>query len=171
MKPLSALAATALFILAIAEPVKAEYIPPPPANPYAIDADDALTAKLTAVQCMALNIYHEACGEPLLGQYAVAMVTINRVGSRHYPASVCGVVLQSRQFSWTHDGRSDQPDVESDEWRLAYNIAYRFLIGGLYVPWMASLSHYHRHDIEVYWPRLRVVMHLGDHVFYEPKRG
>jgi len=171
MKPFSALAATALFILAIAEPVEADYIQPHPENPYAIDTQDALTATLTAVQCMALNIYHEARGEHLNGQYAVAMVTLNRVASRHYPDSVCGVVLQSFQFSWTHDGRSDQPEVDSGQWRLAYNIAYRFMEGGFYVPWMASLTHYHRHDIEVYWPRLRVVMHLGDHVFYEPRRG
>ena len=31
-----------------------------------------------ALLCLALNIYHEARGEPLKGQIAVASVTMNR---------------------------------------------------------------------------------------------
>ncbi|HEY9814851.1 MAG TPA: cell wall hydrolase, partial [Candidatus Obscuribacterales bacterium] len=166
MKPFSALAAVAVFILMIAEPVRADYIPEPPDDPYAIDVQDALTTRLTAVQCLALNIYHEARGESLNGQYAVAMVTLNRLASKHYPDSVCGVVLQAYQFTWVRDGRSDQPEVDSDQWRLAYNIAYRFMAGGFWIPWMGSLTHYHRHDVKVYWPRLRVAVVIGDHVFY-----
>ena len=32
-----------------------------------------------ALVCLALNIYHEAKNQPLIGQIAVAQVTINRV--------------------------------------------------------------------------------------------
>lgn len=160
-----------LFGVGWCTPADAEYIPDAPAGAYEIDVEDALKVRLTAVQCLALNIYHEARGEPLRGQYAVGMVTLNRVVSRHYPASVCGVVLQYRQFSWTHDGRSDQPDVDSDEWRLSFNLAYRFIEGGFHVPWQASVTHYHRDDVRVYWPRLRVAFILGRHVFYEPRRS
>lgn len=170
MKPFSGTIAALVFILMIAELVRADYIAEPPADPYAIDVQDALAVPLTAVQCLALNIYHEARGEPLMGQYAVAMVTLNRVGSRHYPDSVCGVVLQGYQFSWTHDGKSDQPD-DFASWKLSYNLAYRFMAGGFWVPWMSSLTHYHNHDVEVYWPRLRVAVVVGGHVFYEPRRG
>lgn len=171
MKPISGTIAALVFILMISEPARSDYIPEPPADPYAIDVQDALKTPLTAVQCLALNIYHEARGESLNGQYAVAMVTLNRLASKHYPDSVCGVVLQAYQFTWVRDGRSDQPEVDSSEWKLAYNIAYRFIHGGYYVGWMSSLTHYHRYDVEVYWPRLRVAVAIGDHVFYEPKRG
>ena len=41
------------------------------------------------LSCLALNIFHEARGEPKLGQYAVAHVTKNRVDSKLYPASYC----------------------------------------------------------------------------------
>ena len=39
------------------------------------------------LMCLARNIYHEARGEPITGQYAVAEVTMNRVASRRFPDS------------------------------------------------------------------------------------
>lgn len=58
--------------------------------------------------CLVQNIYHEARGEDVQHQAAVAHVTLNRVASAHFPNTVCGVVWQSKQFSWTQDGRSDE---------------------------------------------------------------
>lgn len=74
------------------------------------------------MRCLALNVYFEAQGEAAEGQLAVAIVTINRMKSRHYPSSVCGVVWQKRQFSWTHDGKSDRP-TDKRAWKLARQIA------------------------------------------------
>jgi len=74
------------------------------------------------LHCLALNIYFEARGEKTEGQLAVALVTMNRLKSRHYPGSVCGVVWQKRQFSWTHDGKSDRP-TDMRAWKLARKIA------------------------------------------------
>lgn len=74
------------------------------------------------VRCLAQNVYFEARGEPTEGQLAVAMVTMNRVRSDMYPSSVCGVVWQRRQFSWTHDGKSDRP-TDRAAWQLAKQIA------------------------------------------------
>lgn len=54
----------------------------------------------TEVDCLAKNIYHEARGESELGQKAVAWVTLNRTENPSFPDTVCGVVLQSHQFSW-----------------------------------------------------------------------
>jgi spore germination cell wall hydrolase CwlJ-like protein len=51
--------------------------------------------------CLVANIYHEARGEDALGQAAVAHVTLNRVRSPSYSDTVCGVVWQPGQFSWT----------------------------------------------------------------------
>ena len=44
--------------------------------------------------CLATAIYHEARGETLKGQFAVAEVILNRVGVTRYPNSICGVVFQ-----------------------------------------------------------------------------
>ena len=51
-----------------------------------------MARRLEDLRCLAENIYHEARGEPLAGQYAVAEVTMNRVRSREFPNSVCAVV-------------------------------------------------------------------------------
>lgn len=53
--------------------------------------------------CLGHNIYHEARGESEAGQVQVAFVTLNRVGAHGYPDTVCGVVFQNAQFSWTFD--------------------------------------------------------------------
>jgi N-acetylmuramoyl-L-alanine amidase len=49
--------------------------------------------------CMVQNVYHGSRGESVLGQTAVAHVTLNRVKSPAYPDTVCGVVWQKGQFS------------------------------------------------------------------------
>ena len=42
-----------------------------------------------ALMCLAMNVYHESRSEPMLGQYAVAHVVVNRVQSDKYPDEVC----------------------------------------------------------------------------------
>jgi N-acetylmuramoyl-L-alanine amidase len=57
-----------------------------------------------AIICLSLNIFFEARGESLKGQYAVAFVTMNRVGDEsNDPSKVCKTVFESEQFSWTSD--------------------------------------------------------------------
>ncbi len=74
------------------------------------------------INCLALNIYFEARSESHEGQLAVGYVTMNRVVSRRFPNSVCAVVWQPRQFSWTHDGKSDKPR-DTRAWKKAKAIA------------------------------------------------
>ena len=62
------------------------------------------------LECLSANIYHEARGEQDSGLAWVAAVTMNRVHSPSFPDTICGVVKQRGQFSWTHDGRSDRPE-------------------------------------------------------------
>ena len=51
-------------------------------------------------KCLATAIYHEANAESVKGQIAVANVIMNRVESKDFPNSVCGVISQKSQFSW-----------------------------------------------------------------------
>jgi N-acetylmuramoyl-L-alanine amidase len=125
-------------------------------------------------RCLALNIYFEARGEPAAGQLAVALVTMNRVRHKRYPNTVCGVVWQPRQFSWTHDGKSDRP-TDRHAWRQARAIAdfvyHKF--------WRLSARarraldvthgalHYYAPQLaNPYWAKLKVVTReIGGHVF------
>ena len=59
------------------------------------------------LQCLACALYFEARGETSQIQYLVGQVILNRVKSRDYPNTICGVVWQRKQFSWTNDGLRD----------------------------------------------------------------
>src|SRR3546814_6571186 len=63
-------------------------------------------------ECLALNVYHEARGEPLDGMIGVALVVMHRVADKQHPNTVCGVIADGAsrrghacQFSWVCDGR------------------------------------------------------------------
>jgi spore germination cell wall hydrolase CwlJ-like protein len=89
----------------------------------ASDRDAEQKMSWESVRCMALNIYHEARGEPLQGKIAVAHVVLYRVAASQWPGQICAVVQQGGerrryrcQFSWWCDGRPDAPrDVAA--WR------------------------------------------------------
>jgi N-acetylmuramoyl-L-alanine amidase len=83
------------------------------------------------LECLAENVYFEARGEPLEGQYAVAEVTLNRTRSDHFPHTVCGVVHEIRwnpsrrrlvaDFSWTEQGGLSPEDGPA--WKQAMAVA------------------------------------------------
>lgn len=59
--------------------------------------------------CVAMTVLGEARGEPVRGQHLVASVIRNRMASKQWPDTVCGVVLQPHQFhgalAWLHAKR------------------------------------------------------------------
>lgn len=74
----------------------------------------------SALTCLALVIYHEARGEPLPAQYAVAEATIRRAEDPRWPDTVCKVVFQPGQYKWA---RNKPPITEMDAWRKSFAIA------------------------------------------------
>ena len=131
------------------------------------------------VGCLALNIYHEARNQPLVGKLAVAQVTINRVNDNRFPNSVCAVVRQGFyynqfpiknrcQFSWWCDGKSDKPK-DKVSWQqiqiLAYNIHTGFFNG---IDLVQGATHYHANYVKPYWINNKIkVRVIADHVFYK----
>ncbi len=122
--------------------------------------------------CLSLNVYHEARNQPDEGKRAVAHVTLNRVQSKRFPNTVCGVVLQGAQrrggkcqFSWWCDGKSDTPR-DRDAWGVAQHVAYDVFMGADHDLTEGSLW-YHTLDTKPVW-RTRLVKFaaFGDHVFY-----
>lgn len=112
-----------------------------------------------ALMCLALNIYHEARGEPLEGQIAVAAVTLNRVADPRWPDTVCEVVYQPYQFSWT----INPPQVlEPEAFALAQKIAQEATQDPSYG------THYHATHVRPSWSRkLALLGQIGDHRFYD----
>ena len=131
---------------------------------------NAVGAELSEIECLALNIYHEARGESLIGQQYVAQVTMNRVRSNRFIAdTVCEVVFQRRQFSWTHDGLPDWA-LDDDAWYLAYMIAIDFYhlkekVSDDYAD--GYLWYYNPHKVrkDPVWAEGKLVRKVGNHLF------
>jgi spore germination cell wall hydrolase CwlJ-like protein len=116
-----------------------------------------------SVECLALNVYYEARGESLAGQYAVAEVTMNRKSSLGYPKTVCEVVYQKSAFSWTGE-KVYQPG--GPEWQRALKVAedvyYRRR-----APSLPGVLYYHATHVKPHWAKERErVARIGRHVFY-----
>ncbi len=130
------------------------------------------------VRCLAMNIYHEARGEPIEGQLAVALVTMNRVRHERYPNTVCRVVWQPGQFSWTRDGRSDRP-TDTKAWRRARDIAafiykryeqfHKTTNGALDVT-NGALYYFAPKKVNPHWARYKeITREIGSHVFLKER--
>ena len=116
--------------------------------------------------CLALNIYHEGRGESLKGQSAIASVTMNRVDSKHYPNTVCEVVWQRKQFSWTHIAQRHHSVTDIAAWQQALVIAQRFLDGAR-AGQVGDATHYHAKNVKPYWvAENKLVGKVGNHYFY-----
>lgn len=74
--------------------------------------------------CLAETIYYEARGDSLIGREAVADVVLNRVNHKVFPNSICEVVYQKGQFSWTKNKYAIR---ELQAWEEAKSIAWRKL--------------------------------------------
>ncbi|MBK5414731.1 cell wall hydrolase [Pseudomonas sp. TH31] len=120
----------------------------------------------SALFCLALNIYHEARGEPKSGQIAVAMVTMNR--AKWTQGDVCEVVYERGQFSWTHSKRAPTPQ-EPRAWKKAQAIA-KDVIDGDHHDITLGATHFHSHRVRPDWIReFEKTVRIGDHIFYAQK--
>lgn len=112
--------------------------------------------------CLAHNIYFEARGESRQGQIAVANVTLNRVAHAAYPDTICGVVYQKSQFSWTHG--ADQTPKEREAYAAAMAIAVKTMSGEI-GDLTGGAMHFYSGKQPAYARKLRIVAKIGNHTF------
>ena len=118
--------------------------------------------------CIAVAVYHEARGESLDGQLAVARVIMNRAASGKYPASWCGTVKQPWQFSFVNPRSGQMPGVNaaSDSWRKAVAIT-RLAVSNAVPSLSNDVLWYHADYVAPSWGRrLSKVSKIGTHIFY-----
>ncbi len=127
------------------------------------------------LRCLTLNVYHEARGESVAGQYAVAEVTLNRVASERFPDTLCEVVHERRwdrirkrhvgAFSWT------ELELTADMSDPAYKAARRVAEDIYYQrnePQVGDALFYHASYIHPSWARTKQkVATIGSHIFYK----
>jgi spore germination cell wall hydrolase CwlJ-like protein len=123
--------------------------------------------------CLATAIYHEARGEPVKDQKAVAEVIMTRAQSGRYPSSICGVVYQNShqhlacQFTFTCDGKTDKPR-DMAAWNLSKRIAIAARTKAKNKrPITKWATHYHATYVSPRWAsKLQKTTRIGTHVFY-----
>ena len=130
------------------------------------DIDFSNLTRPHQLDCLALNIYHEGRGESSRGQAAIAAVTMNRVRSKSYPNSVCEVVWQKKQFSWTHIARRHHVVTDVAAWSQAMVIAVLFFDGAR-ITKIGLATHYHADTVRPYWiADGKAIGKIGNHHFY-----
>ena len=116
-------------------------------------------------KCLAMNIYHEARGERVEGQIAVAHVTLNRVDHKNWPSSICEVVYEPKQFSWTHMIKDHTPS-NFKAYRDAEIIARDVMIGNTEDPTYGAVF-YHANYVNPDWAdQVDLSKIIGRHLFY-----
>lgn len=119
------------------------------------------------LHCMKVALHHEARGEGVKGKQAVANVIMNRVRSRQFPNTICGVVFQRNrngcQFSWYCDPRiGTRPvNVSDSTKRAAMNVLNnpnRDVTGGALWFHSGRLPHWASSKTET--------RRIGRHIFY-----
>lgn len=125
------------------------------------------------VKWLAKNVYFEARNQPVAGQIAVIMVTLNRVRSRAFPSTIKEVVTQGGtklnkcQFSWYCDGK---PDIIED--RKAYREAEKLVMEVLgatkFVRDITSGAiFYHADYVKPHWAKHKKrIVKIDKHIFY-----
>lgn len=118
--------------------------------------------------CLSHAVYHEARGEPVEGQMAVAHSVLNRVEASRWPDTICEVVYQHKQYSHLTASTS----VESDriEWGEVVEVAAHAMVGYTDDPTNGADHFYaHKGDYgipEPWWaPPMEYAGEFGNHLF------
>jgi hypothetical protein len=147
----------------------------PAAGKLSVSALDAMPAVKGDAQwqCLAEAIYFESRGEPISGQIAVAEVVLNRVSSRSFPGSICGVTKQGAgsgracQFSYACDGLSDV--MKSAVARERSEKLARLMLDGRPRVVTGGATYFHVRTIRPSWSRqFTRTTTIGAHMFYRP---
>jgi spore germination cell wall hydrolase CwlJ-like protein len=152
-----------VYVERVVEVERVVYVPQPLPEPELMFADMSAEDR----HCLALNVYFESKGESLLGQAAVAWVTLNRVTHSEFPNDVCSTVWQSSQFSWTNDGKSDVPSDET-AWATAQQIVEQVIqeYGSGRDP-VDGATYFHASYVKPDWAqRFERVVRVDGHIFY-----
>ncbi|WP_246053411.1 cell wall hydrolase [Paracoccus hibiscisoli] len=116
------------------------------------------------LNCMAEALYHEARGEGRQGQLAVAEVILNRVDSGTFPSTVCGVINQPSQFSYTIGGA--KPIRNKAAYLRAQDIASEALAGAPR-QLTGGATYFHTPAVSPAWShRFQRTVQIGRHIFY-----
>ena len=116
------------------------------------------------LECLAIGIFYESKGEPLIGQLAVGEVIANRAASGRFASTYCGVLKQRGQFSFVRAGKLPSVPRASRGWKTAVAIA-KIVDQDLKDSAADDALFFHARRVSPRW-KLKRVASIGNHVFY-----
>ena len=116
------------------------------------------------LECLAVGVYYESKGEPLIGQLAVAEVIANRAKSGRFASTYCGVLFQRGQFSFIRGKKLPSPPRASAQWKTAVAIA-KIADQDLKDSAANKALFFHATRVRPGW-KLKRVATIGNHIFY-----
>ena len=147
--------------------------------------ESMLDWNVNPIECLALNMYHEARDQGTAGILAVSAVVLNRVKDKRFPNTICEVVFQGPvreswkrngtyfpiknkcQFSWYCDGKSDNPHNEEQYQRLLEISEMMLYHAGPPLDITDGALFYHADHITPGWAKTKQrTTEIGDHIFY-----
>lgn len=123
------------------------------------------------LECLAEALYFEARGETVKGQFAVAEVIMNRVDSKRFPDTVCGVIHQGTgrkfacQFTYTCDGRAEI--ISNKKIHTHLKKIAKIVLNAEERPLTQGATYYHTKAVRPSWSRkFHRTTVIGSHLFY-----
>jgi spore germination cell wall hydrolase CwlJ-like protein len=145
---------TALFALALSTGL---FTTSQQTAPDTVPAQRPALVDMAQVKCLAEVVYHEARGESVKAQRAVAAVVMARAKASGQPP--CKVAAKPKQFSGLGKPMHDAAAAE-----IAADIAHAVYVGEG-VPFEAT--HFHDTSVSPYWAKkMQRVAQVGKLVFY-----
>jgi len=147
--------------------------------------ESMLDWQVKSIECLALNMYHEARDQGTAGIFAVSSVVINRVKDKRFPNNICDVIYQGPvqeswkrngiyfpiknkcQFSWYCDGKSDIPHNKKKFQKLL-DLSELILYNEIqFIDITDGALFYHADYITPGWAKTKQrTTEIGDHIFY-----
>ena len=115
------------------------------------------------LECLSQAAYHESKGESDKGMLAVIFTTLNRVKDARFPKTVCGVVYQKSQYSWT---KYNPKIKEKEQYERAKRLAQE-VVEGKHKDVSKGATYFNSLHKQ---PKGTVcTVRIGGHSFYKPK--
>lgn len=119
------------------------------------------------LECLTQAIYYESAGEDFESKVAVAQVIINRKNSKKFSNSICGVVYQKSQFSFTLEKPKKLVNVNKRVYAECYEVAKTVLLENFRLNSVKNALWYHTKQISPNWNKnMTKVAVVGNHIFY-----
>lgn len=129
-------------------------------------------------RCLLRAVWHESRGEEFKGKLWTAKTILNRTRSERFPQSICKVVYQKYQFSFTHQIPMNRQyvkpktELEKQTFRQVEFASFiSILADRLGIDFTDNSKYYHTTAVRPKWnySKLERTETVGNHVFYKRK--